>query len=1259
MAGNTYKWVGNNGGTADPNTAFAVANWQVFELLGFVPAVNLPAGGDIVEFPAGTADILPGGSADVQNIAFDFTGPGATVNLANVSIDNASTITALTGSTGTLGILGAVTNQATITASGAGATIDVALSAAFQLQSVALAVSGGSFDVTQQGTAGTLANDGGIVGFGGNVNIAAPISGFGLLVSGSGTMSLGSFVSGAQAVIFADAAATLTIGDPGQFKARLLGFQTGDTIDLPTIKFSSESLAVNGSVLTVSSAGSAASLSFNGMSLDSTPSVQFGTAPDSQGGTLLTILNTTNAEWTTPASGSWGTGAAWSTGSAPGIATTAQITALGGSAFTVTADGFDAANSLILLAPQGTLDVTGTLSLARAAFQAVGEFDIAANGTLTAKTFNQLTGGATLNMAAGAAMQLSGSTSGSTVTANGNPGLDIEGEATLTGSSLTVFDSSARIGYFGDGTLDATAGSNVSASFTDVGGAANGSGTLVIDASNWTDTGIDTTAAFPGYMIVGGGEATAGGFAAGGNGTLEVQNGASLHDTGGAIIAQSMFSTGTASVSGGAIWQVDGNLTDGGTGSDFALLQVSGGTLTVGGTLSGNGSIDIGQQGSVTVASADLTGGTATIDSSQFHVQGLLTVSNAGIAVTGSSAVFAGSAALSGGMTTIDQAQVQVQGALSDFGGFTVQDHGNVAVEGNAAFNGGSPGLLLQSGGVLQVNGNLSAGNGPEQPGNLIMTGGFLNSQGTLTVDGALALGGGSNAQVQSLVIGSGSVNVDPSSSMQVGFGPAPAQGQLLIEPGGTMSLGGGSVFNGTLDVEGLLQTGNATIDQALTGNGTIDIASFSTLTILGAAQSWTAAIVFGADGNGDLAISGPAGNDQGLIEGLGTIANTIDLPGVTYNQAMPLAYNANSGALTLGMSGSFQVGAQFTLEPGQPLQYHTAPDGGSGTAIVLSLACYVSGTAIATPAGAVAVESLRPGDKVLVQRDGAWSAEPVRWVGRFSVDLARHPAPVQAAPIRIAAGAIAAGVPCRDLLVSPDHAIQLGGVLVQAQALVNGASIRQEPAAGTVTYHHIELDRHGILLAEGLPAESYLDTGNRGQFDAEAGIRPLFPDLATPRAWSADACAPLLLDGPVLAQQHADLLARAATLGHVRTADPGLVVLADGVAVPLIGHEDGIWQAILPAGTAAVRLCSRWFVPDAFDRTAGDRRRLGIAVHALRYAGAALPGSAFGPGWYPPEAAWRWTDGDARLSLPPVDGTALLEIRIVRAGPDYWLAAA
>ena len=135
--------------------------------------------------------------------------------------------------------------------------------------------------------------------------------------------------------------------------------------------------------------------------------------------------------------------------------------------------------------------------------------------------------------------------------------------------------------------------------------------------------------------------------------------------------------------------------------------------------------------------------------------------------------------------------------------------------------------------------------------------------------------------------------------------------------------------------------------------------------------------------------------------------------------------------------------------------------------------ACFTAGTLIATPDGEVAVEALVPGDRVLTA-DG--SALPVRWVGRSTVSRV-FADPLRILPIRIRAGALADNVPSRDLLVSPGHAMLLDGVLVQAGALVNGSSIVQEADMPLVfTYYHVELDRHTVLLAEGAPAESFLD---------------------------------------------------------------------------------------------------------------------------------------------------------------------------------------
>ncbi|MBV9734487.1 MAG: Hint domain-containing protein [Acidisphaera sp.] len=188
---------------------------------------------------------------------------------------------------------------------------------------------------------------------------------------------------------------------------------------------------------------------------------------------------------------------------------------------------------------------------------------------------------------------------------------------------------------------------------------------------------------------------------------------------------------------------------------------------------------------------------------------------------------------------------------------------------------------------------------------------------------------------------------------------------------------------------------------------------------------------------------------------------------------------------------------------------------------------CFCAGTRILTPDGEVPVEDLRVGDHV---RTASGAAVPIVWIGRRRVDCRGRCDPTSVSPIRISAGAFAAGRPARDLLLSPDHAVYAEGVLIPARHLVNDASIRRE-AAGIVQYLHLELPAHDVLLAEGLPVESYLDTGNRMQL--EPGISPARP--------ARISCAPLRCDGQHVARVRRRLRARAAlrTLPPARTAAP------------------------------------------------------------------------------------------------------------------------
>jgi hypothetical protein len=78
--------------------------------------------------------------------------------------------------------------------------------------------------------------------------------------------------------------------------------------------------------------------------------------------------------------------------------------------------------------------------------------------------------------------------------------------------------------------------------------------------------------------------------------------------------------------------------------------------------------------------------------------------------------------------------------------------------------------------------------------------------------------------------------------------------------------------------------------------------------------------------------------------------------------------------------------------------------------------------------------------------------------------------------------------------VLGPDHAVWIGGALIPVRHAVNSASVVHE-RAGKVTYFHIKLTGqdgaavHDVLRADGLPAESYLDTGNRGAFEHEFGL--------------------------------------------------------------------------------------------------------------------------------------------------------------------------
>ena len=87
---------------------------------------------------------------------------------------------------------------------------------------------------------------------------------------------------------------------------------------------------------------------------------------------------------------------------------------------------------------------------------------------------------------------------------------------------------------------------------------------------------------------------------------------------------------------------------------------------------------------------------------------------------------------------------------------------------------------------------------------------------------------------------------------------------------------------------------------------------------------------------------------------------------------------------------------------------------------------------------------------------------------------------------------------------------------MVANRSLINATTITQIPTAH-VTYYHLELPHHDILLAQGLPAESFLDLRDSSNYANRPGPTRLYPDH-TAQMWEAFACAPLIVTGPKLA---------------------------------------------------------------------------------------------------------------------------------------------
>ncbi|WP_272860029.1 Hint domain-containing protein [Paracoccus stylophorae] len=228
------------------------------------------------------------------------------------------------------------------------------------------------------------------------------------------------------------------------------------------------------------------------------------------------------------------------------------------------------------------------------------------------------------------------------------------------------------------------------------------------------------------------------------------------------------------------------------------------------------------------------------------------------------------------------------------------------------------------------------------------------------------------------------------------------------------------------------------------------------------------------------------------------------------------------------------------TFDPTETFRFvrQITPTSGDGNAPTYpppaAAPCFVAGTLIDTMFGPRAIETLAAGDMIRTRDNGMrW----LSWVGSVRIGAAQLDLQPNLRPVRIRAGALADGVPARDLTVSPQHRILLRSatarrlfgedeILVAAKHLIGLPGIEAICPAGGVTYWHMLFDGHEVVLSDGAWSES-LFTGPQAMKvlgpAAQREILALFPHLSDPSFRPAGARRMLTgREGRQLAGRHA-----------------------------------------------------------------------------------------------------------------------------------------
>jgi hypothetical protein len=313
--------------------------------------------------------------------------------------------------------------------------------------------------------------------------------------------------------------------------------------------------------------------------------------------------------------------------------------------------------------------------------------------------------------------------------------------------------------------------------------------------------------------------------------------------------------------------------------------------------------------------------------------------------------------------------------------------------------------------------------------------------------------------------------------------------GDTLINVDNTIS-GVGSIGNGynaltvTNEVGGVIEAagGSLLLGSPIAGTGTLATGAGATLGLLNTSAFYVADTMELAGGGAiavDTALTTAAAPLSVITAAAG--GGTLEFSNVLSG----LADVVNGTTLDVTM----QIGGTETVVG---FTFASASAAASATVVGndIVVPCFAEGTMLLTDRGEAAVQTLRAGDRAVALSGRQAPLQAIRWIGHRHVDCRSHPRPREVWPVRVQANAFGPEMPHRELRLSPDHAVLVEGVLIPIRYLINGSTIAQQPV-DEVTYWHVELPRHDILLAEGLRCESYLDTGNSAAFadGGSAGI--------------------------------------------------------------------------------------------------------------------------------------------------------------------------